>query len=478
MNPLDMDPTLVIRLIVVSINQFRVAVVGAGFAGLSAARELVKHDVAVTVIEARERVGGRVVNHGFADGAHVEVGGQWIGPTQDRALTLAAELGCELFPTFDVGASIVSFDGQTKRFSGDTFGLPPHVLVEVGVAQKRLEAMARKVPLAEPWAAERALEWDGQTLETWLRRNLRFEKSRAFWRSVTTAIFSAEASEISLLHFLFYCHSGGMLDRLMGTKDGAQEQRVVGGTQLMAERLSASLGSRVQCGQAVVAVDQTAGSVAITTSSGDIHQCDAVIVTTPQHLIDRIEFTPDLPVRRRMLVQNVPMGAVIKCVARYPKPFWRSEGLSGFAVSLDHPVSIVFDNSPPDASTGMLLGFIEGRHARAASTLSPIDRQTLVVKCFTELIGPQAASPTEYVDLDWSAERWTGGCYGGHLGPGVWTQLGDELRRPHGHVHFAGTETAEEWNGYIDGAIASGYRAATEVLNDYRQPRRADEHRR
>jgi monoamine oxidase len=466
---LDIAARIVCRLIDVSINQFRVVVVGAGLAGLTAARELIKNDVAVTVLEARDRVGGRVLNHRFSDGAHVEVGGQWIGPTQDHALALAAELGCELFRTYDTGESVVSFDGRTKRFTGDTFGLPPHVLVEVGIAQKRLEAMAKKVPLEAPWMAARSREWDGQTLESWLRRNLRFEKSRAFWRSVTSAIFSAEASEISLLHFLFYCHSGGMLDRLMGIKDGAQEQRFVGGTQLMAERIAVELGSRVRCGEPVVAISQSDVGVEVVCETGEKLLCDAVVVTTPQHLIGRISFCPELSVRRQMLVQNVPMGAVIKCVARYASPFWRSEGLSGFAVSLDHPVSIVFDNSPPGASSGMLVGFIEGQHARTASALSASDRQTLVIRCLTELIGPQAASPTDYVDLDWSAERWTGGCYGGHLGPGVWTQLGDELRRPHGCVYFAGTETAEQWNGYIDGAISSGYRAANEVMQTNRK---------
>jgi monoamine oxidase len=342
--------------------------------------------------------------------------------------------------------------------------LPPHVLVEVGISQKRLEAMAAKVPLDAPWTAPKATSWDAQSLETWLRRNLRFERSREFWRAITAAIFSAEASEISLLHFLFYCHSGGMLDRLMGTAEGAQRSRIVGGSQLIAERMAEHLGSAVVLGEPVAAIDQSGDQVVVTTATRTL-VADAAIVTIPQHLIGGIRFDPALPARRSQLVQNVPMGAVIKIVARYDRPFWRDAGLAGFGVSLDHPVSVIFDNSPPDAACGMLVGFFEGAHARAASAATADWRRQTFIATLSHFFGPDAAEAIEVVELDWSAEPWSGGCYGGHLGTGVWTQLGDALRSPHGRVYWAGTETAAEWNGYMDGAIASGRRAAGEAMN-------------
>jgi monoamine oxidase len=441
----------------------KVIVIGAGLAGLSAARHLIKKGVDVEVLEARDRVGGRTLNHVFGDGSIVEVGGQWVGPTQDHALALIEELGLETFDTYDTGDYIVSLKGKIKKFTGDTFGLPPHVLIEVGISQKRLEAMAAKVPLDAPWTSPKAIDWDGQTLESWLRKHLRFEQSREFWRAITAAIFSAEATEISLLHFLFYCHSGGMLDRLMGTAEGAQKSRIVGGSQLISQVMADQLGGRVHLEEPVLAIEQANGGVTVTTPRGE-YKADAAIVTIPQHLIGNIAFTPPLPTRRQQLVQNVPMGAVIKIIAKYPTPFWREDKMSGFGVSLDHPVSITFDNSPPDDSCGMLLGFFEGAHARQASALSIEERRKVFVDTLVELFGSRAANPIEVVELDWTAEKWSGGCYGGHLGPGVWTQLGDELVKPFGLIEWAGTETAAEWNGYMDGAIASGYLAADRVM--------------
>ncbi len=447
----------------------RVVVVGAGFSGLAAARALVAKNVDVTVLEARDRVGGRVVNHRFADGTVVELGGQWIGPTQDHILGLVAELGIDTFLTYDEGDYVVSIDGKVTKFRGDTFGLPPHVLAESGIAQKRLERMAATVPLHAPWEAPKAELWDGETFESWLRRNLRFERSREFWRMVTRAIFSAEPSAMSLLHFLFYCRSGGMLNRLMGTKDGAQERRVVGGTQVVAERMAIELGTRVHLDSPVDSIVQTDDGVQVKVGAA-VYECDVVIVSIPPHLVGSIEFMPQLSAGRTQLVQNMPMGSVIKSVVKYPKPFWREQGLAGFGVSLDHLVSLVFDNSPPDASCGLLIGFFEGAHGRTASRLSPEQRQAEMLKALTAMFGTEAANPVEYAEVDWAAQRWTGGCYGAHLAPGVWTELGGDLRVPHGRVHWAGTETAERWNGYIDGAIASGRTAASAVFSRERTP--------
>src|SRR5918992_5172348 len=227
-------------------EQVDVVVVGAGLAGLLAARELLAANVSVLVLEARDRVGGRLLNHTLEGGAVVEVGGQWVGPSQDRVLVLAEELGVGLFPTYIGGEHFLAVDGTVKRYGGDDFALPKGALADVGETQQRLEEMAAEVPLDEPWRATEASAWDAQTVDAWLVANAKTEIGLRYWRTLVPALFSAETAEMSLLHFLFYCHSGGTIDRLIATHGGAQESRLVGGSQQLALRLAARLGDAVQ----------------------------------------------------------------------------------------------------------------------------------------------------------------------------------------------------------------------------------------
>jgi monoamine oxidase len=158
------------------------------------------------------------------------------------------------------------------------------------------------------------------------------------------------------------------------------------------------------------------------------------------------------------------MGACIKCMAFYEEPFWRAAGLSGSAVSDPGPLSIIFDNSPPDGSPGIVVGFLEGHWARELGRAGPEERRAAVLENLARLFGPQAAGPERYMERNWTDEEWSRGCYVGYTGPGVLTAYGPALRAPIGPVHWAGTETATVWNGYMDGAIQSGERAALEVL--------------
>ena len=189
-----------------------VAIVGAGLAGLTAARELNKRGVSAVVLEAQDRVGGRTLNHTFSDGTIVEIGGQWVGPTQDRLYALAAELGIEHYLTYDEGENLLQRpNGDLTRYKGDsqTFGLPPHVLADLGIAQLRINHLSKNVPLSAPWKAAKADRLDSETVASWLRRNVRTSLGRDFLRVVVEAVFSAEPEDISMLHFLFYLHSGG-----------------------------------------------------------------------------------------------------------------------------------------------------------------------------------------------------------------------------------------------------------------------------
>ncbi len=441
-----------------------VIVVGGGLAGLTAARDLMAEGLSAVVLEARNRVGGRILNHTFSNGVVVELGGQWVGPTQDRVLSLAAKLGAELFPTFDSGDGLVSIDGRTKRFGDDSFGLPDEALEEVALTQKRLEEMALTVPLPEPWAAPEAPRWDRKTVETWIEDNVTSPEARDFWRLIVGAVFAAESWDMSLLHFLFYVHSGGLIDRIINTAGGAQESRIVGGSEILATRLADRLGDAVRLRSPVHEIDQTPDGVEVV-AGGTTITARRVAVAVPPALAARIQYTPALPPLRDQLTQQMPMGYVIKCMAMYPEPFWRAEGLSGFAADLGGPVGIIFDNSPPDAGHGVLVGFVEGQHGRTMGELPAETRKEIVIASLKRFFGPRAADPIQYIDQNWAAEEWTRGCYGAHLATGAWTQFGEALRRPCGPIHWAGTETSDVWNGYMDGAVRSGERVAREIID-------------
>lgn len=442
-----------------------VAIVGAGLAGLTAARELRKRGTSVVVLEAQDRVGGRTLNHTFEDGTVVEIGGQWVGPTQDRLYALAAELGVEHYPSYDEGDNLLHRGGtELTRWQGWTFGLPPHVIPDLALAQMRIDRLAKSVPLEAPWSARKAARLDSETVASWIRRNVRTALGRDFLRVVVEAVFSAEPEDISMLHFLFYLHSGGSLDLLTATGGGAQESRFVGGSQEVSLRMAAELGDAVRLSAPVRSIAHSGDGLVLEAGEGSVSARRAVVAVAPA-VISRIDFDPPLSGRRFHLYSKMPPGYVIKCMARYETPFWRSQGLSGQAGSREHPLAITFDNSPRDASCGVLLGFLEGAHGRRAAAMRPEDRRAQVLDGFATYFGEPARSGVlEYVEQDWAGEEWIRGGYGAHLGPGVWTQYGSLLREPEGPIHWAGAETSAVWNGYMDGAIRSGERVAAEIF--------------
>jgi monoamine oxidase len=432
-----------------------VVVVGAGLAGLTAARDLWRAGHGVVVLEARDRVGGRTLNHVFEDGTVVELGGQWVGPTQDRVLALADELGIELFPSYEAGDNLLDLGGELRRWQGEGFGLDEDELTDIAQLQSALEGLAVEVPLDAPWEASRAEEFDDSTLDAWLVAHAGTETGLRFFRRAATGLFAAEATQMSLLHFLFYIRSGGLLDMLFSTGGGARERRIVGGSQELCLRLAAQLGDAVRLGAPVSLVRRNEDSVEVLHEGGTV--CGRhVVLALPPALAGRVRYAPKLPALRDQLTQQMPMGWVVKVHARYEEPFWRRDGLSGFALSLDEPVSLTYDNSPPDGRSGVLLGFFAGTHATEASLMPAEVRRRCALDCFAKYFGPRALEPAEYVELDWAAEEWSRGCYGGRLTAGSWTRYAQALREPVGRIHWAGAETSDVWNGYLDGAVRSG----------------------
>ena len=277
------------------------------------------------------------------------------------------------------------------------------------------------------------------------------------------AVWAAEASDVSLLHALFYTHSNADLETLLAVDRGAQRDRVVGGSARVAEAMAAALGERVVLGRPVRQVLHDGSGVRVVTRDGVEYRGDAAIVTLPPTLAGRLEYDPPLPSWRDQLTQRTPAGSVIKVYAIYPVPFWRADGLNGQAASDAGPVKVTFDNSPPSGIPGVLMGFIEGREARTWARRTEAERREAVLGCFTRYFGRAAGRPEQYVERDWMAEEYTRGCYGAHFAPGVWTSYGEAWRAPVGRIHWAGAECSPQWNGYMEGAVRSGEATAAAV---------------
>jgi monoamine oxidase len=439
-----------------------VVVVGAGLSGLMAARDLTRGGLDVRVLEARDRVGGRILPHPVGDGPQdvVELGGQWVGPTQHRVHALATNLGLATFATHVAGENLFEdAGGRVRRYRGTIPRLSPVVLADYGQAALRLDRLARRVDPEAPWLAHRSARLDEQTFASWIRRSVATPTARAAFEVGCRAVFSVEPADLSLLHVCFYLSSAGGWDALLDTEGGAQQDRVVGGSHLLATGLAQDLGDRLELDRPVRRIVQDAGGVDV-----DGLRARRVVVAVPPTLAGRIAYDPPLPAARDQLTQRVPMGSVIKTMAVYDRPFWREHGLSGQATSLPGPGQVVFDNTPSSGAVGVLLAFLEGREARELSAVGERERRTAVLGTLARLFGPEAGRPVDWVEHDWTADRWSRGAYAGVMGPGTWTAHGPALRAPVGRLHWAGTETATRWAGYFDGAIQSGERAAAEVL--------------
>jgi len=443
-----------------------VVVVGAGLSGLRAARALADAGREVVVLEARDRVGGRLLNATLGDGVTVDLGGQWVGSDHVRVQRLAGELGVGVFPQHGTGRNLLDVGGKRRRSRGTIPRLGPRVLWDVFVARRRIDRMARGVGAEAPWAVERAAELDRETLAEWCERNVRTALARELIGLAGRTVWGAGPEEFSMLHVLFYVASAGSFDKLIDTEGGAQQDRLDGGAQLLPLGLAESLGDRVRLGAPVRRIAQSDDGVSVAADGVEV-EAERAIVAAPPAIAARIELDP-LPPGRPQLAERLRPGALTKCMALYEEPFWRADGLSGESVTDAGPVTLTFDSSPRGGSAGVLLGFVGGPEARELAAMPAAERRVPVLVCLERLFGPRAGQPLEYAEQTWAEEEWSGGGPTSNFGPGGWTGCGPALREPAGRVHWAGTETATVWSGYMEGALQAGDRVTAEVLESGR----------
>lgn len=445
-----------------------VVVVGGGLSGLVAARRVAAAGRSVLVLEARDRVGGRILNHTLRSGAVVESGGAFVGPTQDHLLRLARELGVRTFKEYAVGDNVYVSGDHRTRYQGT---VPPDPLILPDAAQliTRINEMSKDVPVDAPWAASRAAEWDAMTFHDWVSHTSVNPDVRNLLLSYLQPTFGSDGRDMSLLFLLWYIAASGnetnpgTFERSSDTSGGAQDSRFVGGSGLIPQRLARRLGDVVALDAAVRRVEQRSDRVLVTSDRGTV-RADRVIVAVPPATALAVDWFPLLPPKRMQLLQRMPMGQLMKADAVYATPFWREDGLTGMGVSDHGAVRVCFDNSPADASVGVLLAFVGGSTWERYGALSLADRRSAVLEGFADVVGPRALKPVEYVEHDWTHERWTMGGPVAVLGTGTTTSFGRWIRQPFRRVHWAGTETSTYWSGYMDGAVRAGDRAAREVL--------------
>jgi monoamine oxidase len=443
-----------------------VVVIGAGISGLQTARLLQQRGARVLVVEARDRVGGRTLSTSL-QGARFDLGGQWVGPTQPRVLALADRLGMARFETHHSGRKLLDLRGRLRTWQGEIPSLPLPSLAILQLALNRIDRLSRRMALGRPWEDERSAPLDELTIAAWCERHLPSRDVRDLVALTVRSVLSMEPEEVSFLWFLHYVRNAGGVDPLIQTQGGAQQWRFVDGAQGISLGLADALGPDHLWLDAPVQRVVPADDGRLEVHAGALGDrrvaARRVVVAMAPPLVQRITFEPMLSPNRVLLQQRMPMGYTIKYLATYPRAFWRAAGWSGESAGWDGLLSFTFDNTSHDGQVPCLVGFVNGRRAMELSRLDATERQAQVLAALARYFGPEAAQPVYFHEQDWNREPWSMGCPVASAGPGTLRGLGPELRAPQGAIHFAGTETATEWCGFMEGALQAAERCSEEV---------------
>ncbi|WFD03608.1 monoamine oxidase, partial [Malassezia obtusa] len=428
------------------------------------------------ILEARDRIGGRMYSKKVGNGI-VDVGAEFVGPTQDKIIELAHEMNVPLFPTYNKGSNIF-YDGKAQKYDSDgLFGaIPPEdvlSLAKLAGLQAQLDGMAKQIDVGSPWKHPKAKEWDSKSAGDWLRGENVSKKVYDLIEVSLEEIFSATAEEMSLLYVVSYVAAAGNKDnkgtfeRLTFTPKGAQQYRVDGGTYEIAQRLAKKLEmhKNIKLSSPVASITKQNNSYSVKTKSGKTYEAEHVIVAMSPPMAATIDYKPALPKDRQRLSKKMKMGRIGKGIAIYNEPFWRKNQLTGQAVSLKGHSRATFDSSPKDASFGAILGFIQADAMEELDSKSESEMSNVIGGDLEHYFGKQGGKPKEWVFMRWDHEEYSRGGPTAYAPPNTLSKYGKALREPAGNIHFAGTEASDYWQGYMDGAIRSGQRAAYEIIN-------------
>ncbi|MCT0218321.1 FAD-dependent oxidoreductase [Synechococcus sp. CS-1329] len=459
-----------------------VVVVGAGLAGLVAARSLQRAGRSLRLIEAAATAGGRMVGERLqlaaekagAEGrqAWIDLGGQWMGPTQTRYLDLLDRHGIRRFTSPHSGDTALVFGESRCRFAGFFQGFPegqPPAVPSADwddamAALEQFRQLVAQLPPGHPHRHPAAAELDRQSFQDWIDAHTHTPFAAWYFAYFCRAVGflgPAEPEQVSLLHVLWG-------QRTASQGEHPEEFLLHGGAGQLPALLAAELGDGVlRLGEPVRAIEQALpGSehpVQVHTDQAS-YPCRAVIVAMPPAQAGHLRFSPALPADRQQLNDGMAMGVCAKVMVVYASPWWRQQGLSGIAIGDRPTVELCADSSDPENGCGVLAAFVVGHRYRGWSALDDAGRRQALLADLAAYLGPQALTPLAYVEKDWPSVPFVGGAYAGWMPPGLWTRCGEALRRPHGLVFWAGTEVAERWPGFFEGAVRSGEEAAASLL--------------
>jgi putrescine oxidase len=440
-----------------------VVVVGAGSSGLAAASRLVAEGREVVVLEARDRVGGRLWNTEIGGEAN-ELGGEWVAPYHERLHELLRELGIELFPAYREGADVyVDEAGRAHRHSGGEPGLSAASARALDEADAKLDALAKELDPEAPWEHPRARELDTITFDEWLRREVTDDEARENLASyLADGFLTKPPHAFSLLQGLWAIAGAGGTYELFAPEQ-CLAYRVVGGSQLLPLRLAERLGDRVRLEAPARSIRWSEDGVEVDAGSLAV-RARAAVIAVPPNLVGSIRFEPALPAWRMQLQAALSQGSVTKYLAVYDEPFWRADGLSGEGFAPHQLVRELYDNSPPSGAVGVLCTFVPGEQADAVGRLPADVRRRALLEGMAKFVGPHALEASDVIETDWAAEEWTRGAYAASFGPGGLSRYGPNLRRPVGPIHWACSDIAGRGHMHMEGAVRSGEAAAEALL--------------
>ncbi|KAJ6667610.1 hypothetical protein lerEdw1_016731 [Lerista edwardsae] len=449
-------------------TKYDVVVVGGGISGMSAAKLLIESGLSVVVLEARDRVGGRTHTVRNKEVGYVDVGGAYVGPTQNRILRLAKELGIETYKVNVVEKNIMYSSGKSKSFR-DAFPSVwnPLVFLDMNNFFRTMDELGKEIPAEAPWDSPHAAKLDRMTMKEFIDKHCWTKTVRNLATLFVNVNVTSELHEVSALWLLWYVKLCGGSTRIFSVTNGGQERKFVGGSGQITEKIMELLKDKVKLERPVVHIDQSGDNVIVETLNHEIYEGRYVISAIPPILTMKIHFKPDLPTKRNQLIQRLPMGSVIKCMMYYKEAFWKKMGFCGMMLIDDEeaPISVTLDDTKPDNSKPAIMGFILVRKAFRLAEVSKEERKRKICELYAKVLGSEEAlHPVHYEEKNWSAEQYSGGCYTAYFPPGIMSQYGRVIRQPAGRIYFAGTETATQWSGYMEGAVQAGERAAREIL--------------